>query len=163
MKQKSIFAFVGLFIILGLLFFSYRGGLFDTLLSSGTTPEQTEVPPTVADKGAAPSSDSTTAEAKQLLKISSIKSLVASIRAYAEIYHDAQNFSYKDFCLSKEKIAAEASIKKIDGGGALNCVDSKETYRIFTLLPDKTTLCIDSEGRSLIGQAPNAGSFVCGE
>ena len=82
-----------------------------------------------------------------------IKGLMSSLRASAEIYFD-QTAGYKDFCMKPDDQARQQmSDIAASASGTFMCRDSATAYAISTMLKDEQIFCVDSTG--FAGYAPS--------
>lgn len=93
------------------------------------------------------------------------KSSANNSRAQAELYHDANNWSYLGVCASDQGISelierAEETAKD----GEVSCFDSGQAWAMEAKLSDDTFYCVDSTGKA--GDQPlssiSSADMVCG-
>jgi len=94
----------------------------------------------------------------------SIKSLIANLRSYAEIYFDETRNSYAGYCQSSYVSKAKADIAKVNPTSKISCQDSQTGYRIYVNLSDGKYFCADSNGSlPTLDKKPGAGLSCLGQ
>jgi hypothetical protein len=77
-----------------------------------------------------------------------IKSLLASMRAQAEIFYDSNSNSYKGFCTSRGQNGAYTLAVQLPNNTNYKCYDSNTSWAAGAQLIEKGYYCVDSTGFS---------------